>query len=244
MTVINRKQMKFEKVKQQKISDIIYEQLKEKILDSTLPPGEKLPPERELAAAMSVSRTSLREALQKLEAQGLLDQIQGDGTYVRSIASDSVDKAFEEYFKHKNSLLHLMEVRKILETWAARTAAERATEKELATLEEYLTEMKTALDNKEVGHVPDANFHNTISYATHNFLLIHLMNSIYEWVEKVSYEVRSRLFTDHDRFENLYNQHVAVYHAIKAKDPDGAYQAMLAHMDYIVSEIDEMQKES
>jgi len=229
--------MRFEKVKQKRISDIIYEQLREKIISSELSPGEKLPPERELAAIMSVSRPSLREALHKLESQGLLSQIQGDGTYVRSIAADSVDKALEDFFKHKDALLHLMEVRKILETWAARTAAERVTDTELRTLEDYLKEMKHALDTKEVGHIPDANFHNTISYATHNFLLIHLMNSIYEWIEKVSYEVRSRLFKDHDKFANLYNQHVAIFKALKNKDADGAYKAMLAHMDYIISEI-------
>lgn len=232
--------MRFEKVKQKRISDIIYEQLKGKILDSSLPPGEKLPPERELAAVMSVSRPSLREALQKLEAQGFLEQIQGDGTYVRSVASDSVDRAFVEFFKHKDALMNLMEVRKILETWAARTAAERATAEEITTLQDYLSEMKNALDNSEVGHIPDANFHNTISYATHNFLLIHLMNSIYEWVEKVSYEVRSRLFKDQAKFENLYNQHVAVFNAVREKDPDRAYKAMLAHMDYIISEIGQM----
>ncbi|PLX68891.1 MAG: FadR family transcriptional regulator [Denitrovibrio sp.] len=234
--------MKFNKVKQKKISDIIYEQLREKIISSELSPDEKLPPERELAAMMSVSRPSLREALHRLEDQGLLEQIQGDGTYVRSIAASSVDKAFEEFFKHDDALLHLMEVRKILETWAARTAAERATDKELHTMEEYLKEMKQALDNKEVGHVPDANFHNTISYATHNFLLIHLMNSIYEWIEKVSYEVRSRLFKDNDKFANLYNQHVAVFEAMQGQNPDAAYDAMLAHMDYIISEIKLIQK--
>ena len=234
--------MKFDKVKQKKISDIIYEQLKEKIIASELSPGEKLPPERELAAIMSVSRPSLREALHKLEAQGLLEQIQGDGTYVRSITDTSVDRAFEEFFKHDDGLLHLMEVRKILETWAARTAAERVTKKELHNMEEYLKEMKTALDNKEVGHIPDANFHNTISYATHNFLLIHLMNSIYVWVEKVSYEVRSRLFKDHEKFEHLYNQHVAIFEALKNNDPDAAYEAMLVHMDYIIEDIKSMQQ--
>lgn len=236
--------MKFEKVKQKRISDIIFEQLREKIMDSSLPPGEKLPPERELAAMMSVSRPSLREALQKLEARGLLVQIQGDGTYVRSVASDSLDRAFDEFAKQKDALMHLMEVRKILETWAAKAAAERAEPEEVKVLEDYLSEMRTALEKGEVGHIPDANFHNTISYATHNFLLIHLMNSIYEWVEKVSYEVRSRLFTDHSRFENLYNQHVAIFEAVKGKDPDRAYQAMLEHMDYVIAEIRQMQQHS
>jgi len=231
--------MKFEKVKQRKISDIVYDQLKSKILDTSLAPGSKLPPERELAVQMGVSRPSLREALQKLEAQGFLEQVQGGGTYVRSVAASSVDAAIEEFIKHKDSLKHLMEVRKILETWAAKTAAERATDEEIKILGGYLEEMRKALDHSEVGHIPDANFHHTISRATHNFLLLHLMNSIYEWVEKVSFKVRSKLFDDKDRFANLYQQHVAIYEALKAKNPQKAYDSMLAHMDYVISEIDD-----
>lgn len=232
--------MKFSPVKQKKISDIIYEQIKEMILDNNLPPGEKLPPERTLAAQLGVSRPSLREALQKLEIQGFLEQVQGGGTYVKSITTGNLENAFEEFIKQDDALGQLMEVRKILETWSARTAAERANEEEIAQMEEYLSQMKEALDDSKLGYVADANFHKVVSYSTHNLLLIHIMNSIYEWIEKISFEVRSKLFKDTAKFESLYNQHSAVFEAIKNRDADGAYEAMLVHMDYIIDEICEI----
>jgi GntR family transcriptional repressor for pyruvate dehydrogenase complex len=232
----------FQKIKPKKISDEIYEQIKELILTGKLKPGEKLPPERELAASIGVSRPSLREALQKLEAKGFLEQIQGDGTYVKSATSDSFDGFLEEFAKKDNAIFDLMEVRRILETWAAYTAAERATDKEIAQMQEYLNEMKDAKDYGQIGYIPDANFHSTISYATHNVLLIHIMNNIYEWIEKVSFEVRSRMYTDEKSHEELFNQHSAIFNAIREGKPLAAYNAMNLHMDYIVKELNKVFK--
>jgi GntR family transcriptional repressor for pyruvate dehydrogenase complex len=236
--------MKFEKIRQKKISDIIYEQIKKMIMTAQLAPGEKLPSERELAVQIGVSRPSLREALHKLEAQGFLTQIHGDGTYVKSITSQTLDKAMEEFVKREEAIVDLMEVRAILETWAAKTAAVRATEEEIAHMKEYLDEMKSALDKGEVGHISDANFHSTISYATSNVLLIHIINTIYQWVEKVSYEVRSRLYMDRERFETLYVQHQKIFEAIKSRNPEASYKAMLEHMEYVVEEVNSIVKKN
>lgn len=234
--------MVFQKIKPKKVSDEIYEQIKGLIISGKLKPGEKLPPERELAASIGVSRPSLREALQKLEAKGFLEQIQGDGTYVKSATSDSFDGFLEEFAKKDNAIFDLMEVRRILETWAAYTAAERATDKEIAQMQEYLNEMKDAKDYGQIGYIPDANFHSTISYATHNVLLIHIMNNIYEWIEKVSFEVRSRMYTDEKSHEELFNQHSAIFNAIREGKPLAAYNAMNLHMDYIVKELNKVFK--
>ncbi|MBZ4643786.1 MAG: GntR family transcriptional regulator, transcriptional repressor for pyruvate dehydrogenase complex [Deferribacteres bacterium] len=234
--------MVFQKIKPKKVSDEIYEQIKGLIVSGKLKPGEKLPPERELAASIGVSRPSLREALQKLEAKGFLEQIQGDGTYVKSATSDSFDGFLEEFAKKDNAIFDLMEVRRILETWAAYTAAERATDKEIAQMQEYLNEMKDAKDYGQIGYIPDANFHSTISYATHNVLLIHIMNNIYEWIEKVSFEVRSRMYTDEKSHEELFNQHSAIFNAIREGKPLAAYNAMNLHMDYIVKELNKVFK--
>ncbi|MCD8568615.1 MAG: FadR family transcriptional regulator [Geovibrio sp.] len=232
--------MRFHKIKPKRVSDEIYRQLKDLVLSGELKPGEKLPSERELAVQMGVSRPTLREALQKLEAHGFLKQIQGDGTYVQSAASPVLSQAFTEMLNKEDAMGDLMELRKILETWAAKTAAMRASDEEIANMKEYLDEMRSALDKGEVGHIPDANFHNTISYATNNILLIHIMNTIYQWVEKVSYEVRSRLYTDNERFERLYLQHQKIYEGINARDPEEAYKAMLEHMEYVVDEVNEI----
>ena len=76
--------MAYSKIRQPKLSDVIEQQLEFLILEGTLRPGEKLPPERELAKQFDVSRPSLREAIQRLEAKGLLLRRQGGGTFVQS----------------------------------------------------------------------------------------------------------------------------------------------------------------
>lgn len=229
--------MVFQKIKAKKISDEICEQIKNLILSGKIKPDEKLPPERDLSSSLGVSRPSLREAFQKLEAQGFLEQIQGDGTYVRSITKDSLNNMIQEFSKKDDAIFDLMEVRRILETWAAYVAAERATPEEIKQMSEYLAEMKEAKDYGQIGYIPDANFHSTISYSTHNVLLVHIMNNIYEWIEKVSYEVRSRMYKDPESHKDLFEQHTAIFEAIKDRHPVRAYNAMNAHMDYIVKEL-------
>lgn len=229
--------MVFQKIKPKKVSDEIFEQIKNHILSGKLKPGEKLPPERELAINLGVSRPSLREALQKLEAKGFLEQVQGDGTYVKSVTADSFDSFIEEFAKKENAIFDLVEIRRILETWAAYVAAERATESEIKQLQEYLNEMKEAKDYGEIGYISDANFHSTISYATHNVLLIHIMNNIYEWIERVSFEVRKNMYRDEKSHEELLAQHTAIFNAIKDRKPLSAYNAMNMHMDYIFKEL-------
>jgi len=239
----------FQKIKPKRISDEIYFQIRDLILNGELKPGQKLPPERELAESMSVSRPSLREALNKLVAQGYLEQVQGGGTYVKSITATSIDNAIEEFVKRDEAIFDLMEVRKILETWAAYAAAERATDKEINNMFEFLEEMRIAKEHGHIGYISDTNFHFAISHATHNVLLVHVMNNIYQWIERVSYEIRSRMHNKPDSHELLFRHHTDIFEAIKSKDPNLAYGKMLVHMDYIQQELERIfnkskQKES
>lgn len=227
----------FQKIKPKKISDEVYLQIKELILSNQITPGSKLPPERELAAQLGVSRPSLREAIQKLEAQGFIVQIQGDGTYVRSITANSIDPALEEYIKRDDAIFELMELRKILETWAASEAAVRATDAELQTMRTYLDQMREARDQGMIGDRPDASFHATISYATHNLLLIHIINTISQWIARVSFEVRSRMYKDQDAHQLIYSHHDKIYQSIASRNPDAAYEAMREHLEYVEGEL-------
>lgn len=227
----------FQKIKPKRISDEIYFQIRDLILNGELKPGQKLPPERELAESMGVSRPSLREALNKLVAQGYLEQVQGGGTYIKSITAGSIDNAIEEFVKRDDAIFDLMEVRKILETWAAYTAAERATDEEINNMYEFLEEMSVAKERGYIGHISDANFHFAISHATHNVLLVHVMNNIYQWIERVSYEIRSRMYREPDSHELLLKHHADIYEAIKSRNPDLAYSKMLVHMEYIQEEL-------
>ncbi len=229
--------MKFKKITPKKISDEICEQLKQMILSGELMPSEKLPSERELSKQLGVSRASLREALNKLNAQGFVEQIPNEGTYVKAITNLSSNMAIDEFIEKEGSIFDLMEIRKILEIWAAHSAAIKATDEEIDEIKKYVEEMRNAKNYATIGYIADANFHSAISKATHNVLLIHIMNNIYEWIEKISFEVRSRMYKDNDSHIDLFEQHEVIYKAIKNRDAMGAEKAMQAHMEYVEREL-------
>ncbi len=104
--------MAYSKIRQPKLSDVIEQQLEFLILEGTLRPGEKLPPERELAKQFDVSRPSLREAIQRLEAKGLLLRRRGGGTFVQSSLWQSFsDPLVELLSDHPESQYDLLETR-------------------------------------------------------------------------------------------------------------------------------------
>jgi GntR family transcriptional repressor for pyruvate dehydrogenase complex len=231
----------FRKIKPKKVSDEIYEQLRNLVIKGDLKPGSKLPPERDLAVQLGVSRPSLREALNKLESQGFIEQIQGDGTYIKSFTQDHLDTAIDEFIKNDDAIFDLLEVRKTLETWSAYYAAKRATSNQLKEIKKYLNELKTAKEKGETGHEADVNFHYTITYAASNVLQTHLMRNIHDWVERVSYKVRSQMYMDEDAQDDLYLQHYNIYNAIKEKNPEAAYNAMREHLEYVEKHMREIQ---
>ena len=107
--------MAYSKIRQPKLSDVIEQQLEFLILEGTLRPGEKLPPERELAKQFDVSRPSLREAIQRLEAKGLLLRRQGGGTFVQnSLWQSFSDPLVELLSDHPESQFDLLETRHAL----------------------------------------------------------------------------------------------------------------------------------
>lgn len=229
----------FRRIKPRRMSDEVYEQLRELIISGLLKPGDKLPPERELAEKMGVSRPVVREAISRLVAKGYLENVQGSGTYVCSVAQSCLEESPAHDFLKSGSkaMLQIVEVRKILETWSAALAAERATQQELNQMREYLKEFETSVKKDELAHTVDANFHLSISYATHNTFLIHLMDSIYSLIERVTYEIGHKVRWSSEDYWELYRQHHAIYKAIENRDPEMAYLKMMEHMIYVERQI-------
>ncbi len=127
--------MAYSKIRQPKLSDVIEQRLEYLILEGTLHPGEKLPPERELAKQFGVSRPSLREAIQCLEAKGLLLRRQGGGTFVQTNLWQSFSNPLAELLAdHPESQFDLLETRHALEGTAAYYAALRGTDEDLARI--------------------------------------------------------------------------------------------------------------
>ena len=225
--------MKFKPIKPKKVSTQIADQIRESILSGDFSPGEKLPPERELAEMFSVSRPSVREALNILSSAGLVMSYQGGGTVVLSLVDTQKGNALSDLINAQyDRALEVIEVRKCMESWTAYYAAQRARPEDLRRMEEIVSGMERNLDGMKPSEDLDANLHIVIARATHNVVWLHLMQSIFDAMKDFQRSVwRAVYLTDEDH-RLLYAHHCAIVDAITGKDPELARKVMMDHLTF------------
>ncbi|ADY55979.1 transcriptional regulator, GntR family [Syntrophobotulus glycolicus DSM 8271] len=229
--------MKLRPVKTRRIYEEVVEQIRMLVSEGHLKPGDRLPSERDLAERLQVSRASVREALSALEMMGLLEIRSGEGTYIKQVNIDSVVAPLAwGVSMDKNSVLELLEVRKILETRAAGLAAERAENEELREIRETLEEMQDNLAAGKLGDGADHIFHHAVARATKNHILVQLMNAISETMFQALKTFRLKLDEVEGWQERLYEEHEGIYQAILAKDQEKAALLMLEHLESVEDE--------
>jgi len=223
----------FKTIRHTKVSDEIVRQVKNQISEGILKPGDRLPPERELAKEFGVSRPSLREGLNILVAMGFLE-IKGKRTFVKSVASESVQNPLSLLIKaDTQKIFDLIEVRKAIEVWGAFLAAQRATEEDIKQLEHTTEEMKKAFEEGRSWEKQDADFHLGIAQATHNTIQTHMMSTIYDLLR----ESVGTVFKDRSKVKKLLDHHYRIFSAIKNHSPDKARERTLEHLNYVDSEV-------
>ena len=223
--------IRFIAIKPKKISEEIVNQLKALISQGKLMPGEKLPPERELAKSLNVSRVSLREALNILQGMGLVEIQQGNRTFVRPMTTRSIHDPLVSFSKnHPSNILKLLEIRKYLEIGSASLAAERATNEEIKQLEKILKEMEGDLKRNRLGAKADLDFHSAIVGATHNEAYIHIMQTLYDLLQEELRIAYGDIFRKKDKRKKLLVQHQNMFKAIRDHDPEKALNEALIHL--------------
>jgi len=223
----------FKSVKHVRVSDEIVNQVKALISEGRLKPGDRLPPERDLVKEFSVSRPSLREALNTLVAMGFLE-IKGKRTFIKSVASESMQNPLSLIIKaDTQKIFDLIEVRKAIETWGAFHAAQRATEEDIKHLENITDEMRKAFEEGRSWEKQDADFHLGIAQATHNTIQTHVMSTIYDLLR----ESVAKVFKDRSKVKKLLDHHYRIFNAIKSHSPDKAREKTLEHLNYVESEV-------
>ncbi|MFG5990453.1 pyruvate dehydrogenase complex transcriptional repressor PdhR [Salmonella enterica] len=216
--------MAYSKIRQPKLSDVIEQQLEFLILEGTLRPGEKLPPERELAKQFDVSRPSLREAIQRLEAKGLLLRRQGGGTFVQSSLWQSFsDPLVELLSDHPESQFDLLETRHALEGIAAYYAALRSTDEDKDRIRELHHAIELAQESGDLDAESEAvlQYQIAVTEAAHNVVLLHLLRCMEPMLAQ---NVRQN-------FELLYA--TRIFEAIMAGKPEEAREASHRHLAFI-----------
>ncbi|RNC70339.1 MAG: FadR family transcriptional regulator [Desulfuromonadales bacterium] len=225
--------MNFKPIRPKKISAQIAEQIRSSILAGEFTPGDKLPPERELAEMFGVSRPSVREALNMLSAAGLVESYQGGGTVVKSLVELSAGPPLSELIKVESErALDVIEVRKGMEAWTAYYAAQRALPEDVRKLEAIVASMEKNLNGLASSEDLDANFHIIIARATHNVVWLHLMQTIFDAMKEFQRGVwRAVYLTDEDH-RTLLAHHTAIFSAIRDRDSERARDAMLEHLTF------------
>lgn len=230
-----------------RLSDQIAEQLEAMIADGGLEVGQRLPSERKLAERLKVSRPSLREAIQKLACKGLLEAKQGGGTYVKQSMNSGLTDPLLELLKERPEFrFDILEVRHALDGQAAYYAALRATD-------EDRTHIRTAFDEmmrlREAGDDPvaeaqaDATFHISITEASHNVVLLHIMRSLFAVLQDSIKHNLDKLYTIPRVSEPLTDQHRSLMEAVVEGDPERARLAAQEHLVFVEESLQEIDKE-
>jgi GntR family transcriptional repressor for pyruvate dehydrogenase complex len=208
----------------------IASRLLELIRTERLRPGDKLPAERSLAAAMQVSRPVLREALRALAIMKVVEIRQGSGTYITALEPQALVSHLDFVFsKDTVALAQVLEARRVLEVGNARLAAVRIDAPRLEELEGILAGLRAALDDADRFSTLDIAFHDAICAAAGNFLLAQFM-SIINTLAKVS---RERTGAARAARERALRDHEPLLDALRAGDPGAAAWAMHSHLDHV-----------
>jgi GntR family transcriptional repressor for pyruvate dehydrogenase complex len=191
--------------------------------------GDRLPPERDLATTIGVSRPTVRAGLRALSAMGVVQSRHGSGTFIPDgpPALGSEPLSFLAAL-HGFTREEMYEARRILEVGAAGLAAERATPDQLATLADEVAGMFASLADPQLFLVHDINFHRAVAGASGN----PIVSSLVEMVSALYYERRratAARASDRD-LRDAAEAHRAVYQAVRAHDTERARRAMHAHL--------------
>jgi GntR family transcriptional regulator, transcriptional repressor for pyruvate dehydrogenase complex len=208
-------------------AELVVSHVRGLIENAALGPGDRLPPERELALRVGVSRPSVRAGLRALAAMGVVQSRHGAGTFIRGgppmLGSEPLSflAALHGFTRDE-----MFEARRVLEVGVAGLAAERATGDQLATISEEITGMYASMDDVQAFLVHDIRFHRAVAAASGNPILA----SLVEMVSGIFYEQRRRAAGIGRDLKEAADLHRAIYHALRTRDAARARTAMDEHL--------------
>jgi GntR family transcriptional repressor for pyruvate dehydrogenase complex len=201
--------------------------LREYVQAERLKAGDRLPPERDLADRLGVSRTSVRQAIVALEVQGLVEVRHGGGTYLLRDRLDA--EPLEVMIDRRRRLPDVLDARDALETKLAALAATRRTDNDLEKIDAALAAMTDAVQRGELAVAEDQRFHAAVTAAAHSALLADFMAEISQPIA----ESRTESLRQPGRPAQSLHQHQLIAEAVRSGDPEAAARAMHTHVDSV-----------
>jgi GntR family transcriptional repressor for pyruvate dehydrogenase complex len=215
------------RVKRAGVKNQVFEQLRDRIMQRTWPPGAKIPSENALAEVLGVSRVSIREALHMLASLGLLETRHGGGTYVREYTGEIfLNPLLPVLVLDKPDILHVLEYRKIVEKGIVSLVMKRAGSAEIEELEGAYQAMVEHKNNSRAFAEADLSFHLVVAKATGNPVIMKVNTVITDILKVSMYGIVDSLGT----WDGLH-YHRKILDAIKAGDGALAESLMEEHVE-------------
>lgn len=217
----------FAVIKQKRVYEDIVGQVQALIREGVLKPGDRLPPERELAERLRVSRSSLREAIRALELRGLVVSRPGAGTFVSTESVETILSVIAASINGSEGYLSdIFEVRHLLEPQIAAMAADRATPEDIRSMASSLDEQARQIERGETGVEGDTAFHFAMAMATHNQVLVRVMSTIADIVR----QSRDQSLQTPGRPQRSLASHRRILEMVTRGEAEAARPAMEHHL--------------
>jgi len=218
--------------KKERLGDRIYGQILEQIVSGALKPGDRLPSENQICQSLNVSRPVVRQALMRLQADGLVITRKGLGTLVQNTPPEGLTR-----FSAPSGVAHMLrclELRMAVEGQAAALAATRHSTAELRQIAKALEAMKEQLTQHGVATAEDFDFHLAVAAASGNLLFEQVLQSLNEAIQHgMTIALSVTKVGSPERAERVFDEHRAIYDAIARRDSAGADLAMRYHLDRV-----------
>ena len=196
--------------------------------------GEKLPPEREIAEHLQVSRNSVREAIRIMDMTGIISSQQGSGNYITCDFQKSMVETLSMMFAmDKITFHHISHVRRALEIQAFSLAVKYAAEEEIAQIEAYVDELDSNESDDEHNAQLDKNIHYALAKASRNVLIIDILEALSAVVDTFIRNMRTEILNAEERKGALNECHHQFVDALRERDLEKGIAAMTAHFDMI-----------
>ncbi len=221
-------------VRRRRLYEDIVQQFHSLIRQGVLEHGARLPSERLLAEQFSVSRSSVREAIRSLELQGLVVSKRGAGTFINTENLESVVALLASTLSSgPETRKDIFEVRHLLEPQIAAVAAKRAVDEDIRRLGEILEEQAQQIEEGRTGVDADTAFHFALASATHNSALVKVVSA----VEDILRMSRDQSLQEPGRPQRSLASHRHILEKVRARDFEGAKEAMEYHLTSVEPEI-------
>lgn len=216
-----------EPLKKTRLYEEIIKQIQELVRTGELKPGQRLPPERELALQLNVSRTAIREALRSLEMMGFIDSKVGEGTYIRQVTMENVIKPFSRILSQdKKLMIELIDVRLLLEVEISKLAAMQLDKIKIDAIENALKLMENEIADGGIGLKGDNAFHDAIAMASGNSAMSKILGMCGDLLSNT----REATLRIPGQPEKTIEDHRKIFEAIKSGDEKKAAFHMKEHL--------------